>query len=351
VSLSADAPAVRAARAERLLELGRPEQARAQIALVLAAAPDDAAVHRLLVRCLLSLDDPGALAAATRAVTLAPEHEQGHRLASLACIKAGLDDQAVMHARKAVALAPHEWRAHHVLTRALTRPDPYAAYDAGLVGRQLAPHEPAMHLVVGLAALKSGRTDRAEDSFRKVLQLEPENAIARNNLAVVDLRSGRFGAAMDGFSSALTADPRLHLARGNLDAVVLTLLTKLRYIIVVSEFVAFQLIANEPGLDRAVAVALLASWAGLIGWGWTRIPHRLRRYSLGVFRRRRRAALYGAVLAVSAAGLLVGPVAGLVSTGAGLDLASFAALTILGDLVWSWRIRRAKSVAGSTAGR
>lgn len=346
-----DDPAVRAVRAERLLELGRPEQARAQITLVLAAAPDDAAAHRLLVRCLLNLDDPGALDAALRAVSLAPDHEQGYRLASLACIKAGMDEQAVMHAREAVALAPHEWRAHHVLTRALTRPDPYAAYEAGLVGRQLAPHEPAMHLVVGLAALKSGRTDRAEESFRKVLQLEPDNATARNNLAVVDLRSGRFGAAMDGFSAALTADPRLHLARGNLDAVVLTLLTKLRYIMVVSEFVAFQLIAGEPRLDLPAAVALLAGWAGLIGWGWTRIPRRLRRYSLGVFRRRGRAALYGAVLLAAVAGLVIGPVAGLVSTGTGLDLASFAALTIVADLVWSWRVRRAGNVPGPATGR
>ena len=351
MSPAPDDPALRAARAERLLELGRAADARAQIALVLAAVPDDAAAQRLLVRCMLNLDDPAALNAATRAVQLAPEHEQGHRLAALACIKAGLDEQAITHARHAVALAPHEWRTHHVLIRALTRPDPQAAYDAGLTGRRLAPHEPAMHLVVGLAALKAGLTDRAEESFRKVLQLEPDNATARNNLAVVDLRSGRFGAAMDGFSAALTADPRLHLARGNLDAVVLTLLTKLRYIIVATEFVAFQLIANRPVLNRAVAVGLLVCWAGLIGWGWTRIPPRLRRFSLGVFRRRRRAALYAAVLLTAVVGLVIGPVAGVVSTSVGLDLAAFAALTILGDVLWTWRLRRGKNLAGPTTGR
>lgn len=349
--LGADNPALRAARAERLLELGRAAEAHAQITAVLAEVPDDAAAQRLLVRCLLNLDDPGALDAALRAVSLAPDHEQGYRLASLACIKAGLDEQAVAHARKAAALAPHEWRAHHVLTRALTRPDPQAAYAAGLVGVELAPLEPAMHLVVGLAALKSGQTDRAEQAFRTVLRLEPDNATARNNLAVVDLRSGRFGAAMDGFSAALSADPRLHLARGNLDAVVLTLLTKLRYIVVVSEFVAFQLIANDPQLDRVTSAALLGCWTGLIGWGWTRIPTRLRRYSLGVFRRRKRAAVYGAVLLVSATGLVLGPLTRVVSTAVGLDLASFAALTILGDLLWSWQTRRGKNIPGPTTGR
>jgi Flp pilus assembly protein TadD len=329
----------RAARAERLLDLGRAAEARAQIAGVLATEPDNAMAQRLFVRCLLHLDDPLALDAAKRAVVLAPANDQSHRLASLAHSKAGLDDLAVMHAREAVRLAPHEWRAHHVLTRALTGPNPEAAYEAGLAGIRLAPHEPAMHLVLGLAALRAGRNSQAQDAFRTVLTLDPDNATARNNLAVVDLRAGRFGAAMDGFGSALATDPRLDLARGNIDAVSLTMLMKLRYLVVVSEFVAFQLTSNRPGAAPAVAGGLLAFWAGLTGWGWSRIPRRLRGYAFGVFRRRRRAALYAGVVVIAALGLVIGPLLGLVSTGTGLALTVFAGLSVLADLVWSWRIR------------
>jgi Flp pilus assembly protein TadD len=332
--------AVRTARAEYLLELGRAAEARAQIAAVLASEPDDARAQRLLVRCLLQLDDPQTLDASKRAVVLAPDNDQSHRLASLAHTAAGLHDLAVQHAREAVRLAPHEWRAHHVLTHALTATDPEAALAAGQDGIRVAPAEPAMHLVLGLAALRAKRNTKAKEAFRTVLRLDPDNATARNNLAIVDLRTGRFGEAMDGFGAALAADPRLSLARGNLDAVTLTMLMKLRYFVVASEFLSFHLIGvSTHASDQVRAAALLILWIGLAGWGYSRVPGRLRAYALGIFRRRRRAAVLGAVIVIATVGVVLGPLTGVLSTGAGLAFGGIAALTILTDLFWYSRLR------------
>ena len=332
--------AARTARAEHLLGMGRAAEARAQIAPVLASEPGNAAAQRMFVRCLLQLDDPETLNASKRAVVLAPDEEQSHRLASLAHTKAGLHDLAIQHAREAVRLAPHEWRTHHVLTHALTEVNPEAALVVGAGGIRVAPHEPAMHLAVGLAALKARHNAQAKESFRTVLRLDPANATARNNLAIVDLRAGRFGTAMHGFGAALAADPKLDLARGNIDAVTVTMLMKLRYLVIVSEFLAFQLVLDiRPDAIPMVAALLLASWAGLAGWGYSRIPARFRRYAVGMVRRRRRAAVCAAVILIAAIGVAIGPLLGIVRPDLGVELSAFAALSVIADAFWYSRLR------------
>lgn len=340
--------AARLARAEILIDLGRPAEARAAIARILAAEPDHERAQRMLVRCLLQLNDPLALDAARRAVQLAPDGEHAYRLASLAHGKAGQHSAAVLHAREAVRLAPEEWRTHHVLTSALLQSDPAQAYAAGQVGVRVGPHEPSMHLVLGLAAMRSGATMRATEAFHQVLRLDPDNAMARNNLAVLDLRANRFGQAIGGFGSALAADPRLDLARRNIDAAVVSMLLKLRYGALLSELVAFQFFDTRlSGEARPAAAGLLAVWFATTVWGVTRVPRRLRRYVLGTFRRRGRAAFIGIVLAIAALGLVLGPLTGLIGIGAGLNLGLTAAVLSAGELFWhsrrGLRVRRRAS--------
>jgi tetratricopeptide (TPR) repeat protein len=344
----------RTARAEQLVELGRAAEARSQIAAVLAAEPDNVRAQRLLVRCLLQLGDPQSLDAARRAVALAPDSEHSHRLASLAHSKAGLHDDAVRHAREAIRLAPAEWRTHHVLTCALVETDPEAAFAAGTEGVRIAPHEPSMHLVLGLAALRTRRNVRAGNAFRTVLSLDPGNAMARNNLAVLDLRANRFGDAMDGFGSALAADPRLDLARRNIDTVAVSMLMKLRYIVLLSELLVFQMVATRvPEPDPVVAGALLGAWAALAGWGYRRIPRRLRSYSLGVFRRRRRTTVIGTVIALAAIGVVIGPGLGIVSSTVGLSFGAAAAFISLAEIFCCSKrgARVGRAVSGMIGGR
>jgi tetratricopeptide (TPR) repeat protein len=352
-------PAARTARAEQLLELGRAAEARSQIAMVLAAEPGNGRAQRLLVRCLLKLGDPQSLGAARRAVTLEPDNEHSQRLASLACAKAGLSEEAVRHAREAVRLAPAEWRARHVLTSALVETDPEAAFAAGTEGLRVGPHEPSMHLVVGLAALKARRNARAREAFRTVLSLDPGNAMARNNLAVLDLRANKFGDAMEGFGSALAADPRLDLARGNIDTVALNMLIKLRAVVLIGILIAFQVLLNRPTgpdaatVDVVAAAALLTMWAVTAGWGYSRIPRRFRRYALGVVRRRGRAAVIATAIAAAVIGVVIGPLLHLVSSSAGITLGSGVAVAITAaELIWysKRRVRVIGTVPGLIGG-
>ena len=99
------------------------------------------------------------------------------------------------------------WQAHHVLASALTKGEPLSALQVAGRGLTLAPSEPSMHLVHGLAAMEAKMTGLARASFLKTLELDPDNASARNNLAVLDLRQNRFAKAVTGFGSALSADP------------------------------------------------------------------------------------------------------------------------------------------------
>jgi Flp pilus assembly protein TadD len=319
--------AIGIARAEQLLELRRPEEAKSQIALVLAAEPENATAQRVLVRALLQLKDPKAPMAAVRAIALAPDSEHGYRLASVAYTKAGMYEEAVGYARDAVRLAPHEWRAHQALANALLKQHPEKALEAAVNGVSLAPEEPGMHLAVGLAAMRTGHEGQARDAFTTVLKLSPDNPDARNNLAVLDHRANKFGAAIDGFGAALATDPRFDLARGNIDVVVIDMLINLRIVMLLSLFLAERARSNLGGLaDQTLAVGILAVWGGTALWGYTRVPARLRRYALDIFRRRRRAIVIGVGIAAMVAGLVIGPLLGVVSAGLGMLLGSAVGL-------------------------
>ena len=57
---------------------------------------------------------------------------------------------------------------------------------------------------------------QAEDSYRKALQLTPQNAMVLNNLGFSLFMQGRADEAINVLSQALQYDPDLHLARTNL---------------------------------------------------------------------------------------------------------------------------------------
>jgi tetratricopeptide (TPR) repeat protein len=339
--VSTTGAASRLARAAQLLDLARPAEAKTAVVDVLTSEPDNPEALRVLVRCLIALHDGQSVATARRAVALDPENEQGHRLLAIALLRTGDSRAAASQARIAVSLAPFNWQTHYILTCALATNEPLEALRAGAEGLRVGPTEPSMHLAYGEAALACKLPDEAARSFEKVLALDPGNAAARNNLAILDLRRNRFGKAIDGFGSALTADPRLDLARRNIDVVALAMLLKLRYLMMLTEYVMARTIqdSTSAGVRRALAGGVLAAWTVLIGAGLSRIPKRFRKYVLGIPRRNRRAAIVAGVVAISYAGVVIGPLLNLVSSGVGLALGVLLSVTVLADLVWysKWR--------------
>ena len=104
------------ARVEALVELGRCSEAESMLARVLADRPDD---HHAW--CLLALAQDGLshwsemLRAANHAVAVAPDHEWGHRLASIVLARLEMSADAYRAAGRAAEIAPHSADAHFAL--------------------------------------------------------------------------------------------------------------------------------------------------------------------------------------------------------------------------------------------
>src|SRR3954467_9854702 len=108
------------ARARTLIDLGRHEQAKAELARALAEDPASAEAWCLLAQCEQRTGDvPAMRYAASQALASNPDSEWAHRLQALALHKMKRHEEAVTAAREAVRLAPSQWQQYVVLVTAL----------------------------------------------------------------------------------------------------------------------------------------------------------------------------------------------------------------------------------------
>jgi tetratricopeptide (TPR) repeat protein len=207
------------ARAEALVELRRYAEAESVLGHVLAAGPDDDRAW-----CVLALVHDGLghaarmLEAANRAVALAPDHELGHRLASIALARLEQPEEAVRAAAEAVRLDPHGWRTHlqYSLVAAQVPRLAQDAYRAARRAAGLAPHSSDAHFALGFASDACGRHEEVAEHYREALRLDPEHVNALNNLTNLQPRT-RLGSRAAGYARALRADPSAEVPRENLE--------------------------------------------------------------------------------------------------------------------------------------
>ena len=210
-------------RARTLLDLGRHELARAELARVLADDPQSTEAWCLFAQCEQKTGNlNGMLYASRQALASNPDSEWAFRLQSLALHKLGWHSEAVNSARESIRLAPHQWQQYVVLVTAMIpllavhRDEAWRAADRAV---ELAPLQAETHLTRGVLAGAAGNLPVAEANYREALRLEPDNAIARNNLATIELRANNVEAATAGFAAALAENPMLQVARNNIDLV------------------------------------------------------------------------------------------------------------------------------------
>ena len=285
-----------ASRVAQLRTLRRLDDAERTAREALAADPQDAAVLTELAAVLLSAErHADGLAAADAAAALAPQDERVHRVRGVLLARLGRHTEALHAGYAAVSLAPNE---------------PFAALGYATVlqiaGRlddvELAPAEPAAHL--RLADVASDRHDlvTARRAYAETLRLDPDNAAARHDLAVLDLQAHRPGDALRGLVEAGRMDPTQPLVLRNIAAVVWRLAWLLRIVLVVGVFVVIAAGGGDgatPSVPVRIGGALVLGVVAVASWRTLRnLPASTRPATLAAVRADRPLAFTCVALAV-----------------------------------------------------
>jgi tetratricopeptide (TPR) repeat protein len=221
-------------QAAKLCDRRHIAEAIALLRAVLAEDPHDLDALGVLGEAQLADHDPdGALATATIAIELDPERDLPHRQASIAASRRGLHREAIAHAEQAIRLAPHDHRGFVALARALLRAKRHLEQARHVAVRAivLAHDEAEPHLVFGMVSRAEGEDAAAAAAFRRVLQLDPGNMAALNELARLKLRRATLGLRARPAESAgsaptdSTAD-RVAVSRRTVDHVARILLAR-----------------------------------------------------------------------------------------------------------------------------
>jgi tetratricopeptide (TPR) repeat protein len=222
-------------QAAMLCDRGRIAEALAVLRPLLAEDPHDLDALGLLGEAQLADHDPdGALATASTAIGLDPERHLPHRQASIAASRRGLHREAIAHAEEAVRLDSDDHRGFVALARALLRAkrDLERARHVAVRAIVIAPDAPEPHLVFGMVSRAEGEDWAAEGAFRRVLQLDPGNIAARNELARLSVRRATLGLqagpaeSVTGSAQTDSADVPIAVSRRSLDHLARFLLSR-----------------------------------------------------------------------------------------------------------------------------
>jgi Flp pilus assembly protein TadD len=267
----------------RLFELRRYAEAEEAARALVAASPDSPPAHRLLARALNGLGrGEEALVHARTACRLSPDQASSWLILSQCHRAVGDRREAIEAAQECVRLGPHDWTTHYTLAHAHlmspVAPGARSALDAVAEAVRLAPANPEIHNMRGMALARAGRTDEARAAYERALELDPHHTHALNNLGALDARRRPVRAARR-LSAAASLDPQRELFRNNIGVVAGNILTRLMQALIVAGMViALARILGAPLWVRLVLVAVTAVAFGVGLHRATRsLPRGLRR--------------------------------------------------------------------------
>lgn len=288
------------ARARLLLDACRPVEAEAVLAAGLAADPHDVEGMLLLTVSIQQQDRlPAAILAAERTCALAPELAEAHVQRSRALARFGRRWDACDAADVAIRLEPQSWAGHAARAQALAeaaaeRPPAHVAMNLarrrGL--REAVAHaeravalarlEPGAWFALGIASDHAGRRSAAVAAYREVLSLNPDEAGAANNLALLALNRGRLGAATDLLLAGVRARPTGGVWFGNLDVVLARAVGGAALALAAASVAAVVMLRVGPGQTWAYAVLGLSLAFGTVRVGSVlrRLPASARRHQV-----------------------------------------------------------------------
>ncbi|MBF4160492.1 tetratricopeptide repeat protein [Nocardioides acrostichi] len=256
-------------RAAILLDLGRAAEAEQLIGPLLAAAPEDAALLRLLARAQAEQDRPRD-AEHTLRLVLRSDPDDPEAWAHLSALRADAKDAAgAIDAAEAVArLAPHSWVTYYTRARALmTGPRPHLSAALADInnGLRLDPHNAHCHNLAGACLEALRRFDDARSAYEEALRLDPQHPLASANLARLDTESGRLRSSSDRVRSALANHPGEEALRGTLALVATRTSLRLSSLLMVTALVsAALLVSRVPLLPRVGAATALVLGSAIL---------------------------------------------------------------------------------------
>ncbi|CAN5278968.1 hypothetical protein BH09ACT8_BH09ACT8_60460 [soil metagenome] len=268
--MSPDSSAAALLRAEQLLAINRPQEALHTLATTLAHEPDNVGALCLAARAELGLNEPAlARDLAARAAAAAPAAEWPLRLLALSLVQLKQPQDAYDAARRAVTNAPSVWQTHHALAHVCSAMFGMTSvgYTAARNAIELAPLEPDPHAILGRVALEARDQNTAEQALREALRLDPDHAMARNDLGRLQLlRKDHFGAA-DHFAQAAASDVRMEVAAHNIDVALTSVVARLFFWVWILLITLGRIALQLKGIGAVVAgLATLTVLIGLAVW-------------------------------------------------------------------------------------
>jgi Flp pilus assembly protein TadD len=217
-----DVVAAQRRRARMLLELGRADEALAEVRRVLATNPNDPESLEIEGLCHLRRRDLGqALYVLGRAIAAGPEVPHPHYLYGFALREAGRAHEAEGPLGEALKRSPDEpvyLRALAELMSELGRHGEALAHAQRAA--ELGPERAANFVTLGFVASATGDKAGARRAYERAVALDPSDSAAWNNLGCLDLEAGKPLLAKARFREALRLDPRGERARRNLNLVL-----------------------------------------------------------------------------------------------------------------------------------
>ncbi|NIL43598.1 tetratricopeptide repeat protein [Salinispora arenicola] len=319
-------------RAQLLAELGRYDEAATELGYAVALDPTNATVLTTLSRVHLAAGRPAdARTAADGALAAAPDWVPALVARAMALADLTEHGEAARTADRILALGPDDAYAQRSGAAILAGSrNGQPALNAAWHGVELAPQDPAAHLVLGLVAANLQLYDLAERAYTEALRLDPQLAEARHDIGVLRLEQRRWSEALEHLADAAAISP------GRINS-VRTISAGLRQLVVFGagwSMVAAVVIAcfavGSEGLSRAVA--LVAALGGaLVVWRYTaRLPGVARTILPELLRSDRALALAGYATGAAPVLLLVYALVGTVwPLVLAIAVAAFAVVTAL----------------------
>jgi tetratricopeptide (TPR) repeat protein len=194
----------------RLNEL---DKAHVAVARETANFPQDAAAWMWLgVVCLAQEKPEDAAKALDKAAQLKPDDQDILYHRGRAHLLVSKNSYAQMF-----KVDPSSWRVHRVLAQANAEAENHLGaiteYEAAI---KLAPTQPGLHEELGSEYRNAGKIPEAEQAFKRELEIDPYNVLAKYKLGAIALEQGNAARGKELIEAALRVKPGLAHAEYNL---------------------------------------------------------------------------------------------------------------------------------------